>query len=74
MFIPIVIVCSILLQIVVMEVDFFSHFLQTSTVPVLHLVYLLLLALIILVVMEVYKEIKYQNHRKSRRQRKGISE
>lgn len=73
MFIPIVIVCSILLQIVVMEVDFFSHFLQTSTVPVLHLVYLLLLALIILVVMEVYKELRYQNHRKSRRQRKGIS-
>lgn len=73
-FIPIVIFCSILLQIVVMEVDFFSHFLQTSTIPVLHLVYLLLLALIILIVMEVYKEIKYQNHRKSRRQRKGISE
>lgn len=66
-FIPIVIVCSILLQIIVMEVDFFSHFLQTSTIPILHLVYLLLLAMIILFVMEVYKELKYQNHQKKKK-------
>ena len=64
--IPIVIVCSLILQVIVMEVGFLSTFLQTSTVPILDLIKLFLISVIILVVMEVYKELKYKNHRKAR--------
>ncbi|MBE6147695.1 MAG: HAD family hydrolase [Firmicutes bacterium] len=64
--IPIVIVCSLILQVIVMEVGFLSTFLQTSTIPVIDLVILFLISTIILVVMEIYKEIKYKNHKKQK--------
>ena len=52
---------SILLQVIVMEVPFMSKFLQTSSIPILHLVYLFLIATIVLFIMEIYKKIKYRN-------------
>ena len=51
------VVVSIILQIIVMEVPFLSKFLQTTSVPFIHLIYLFLIALIVLVVMEIYKKI-----------------
>ena len=51
------VICSILLQIIVMEVNFFSKFLQTSPIPFIHLVALFGIAIIVLLVMEVYKMI-----------------
>ena len=57
-FVPIAVFSSILLQIIIMEVPFLSHFMGTESVPYLHLVYLLLAALPILLVMELYKLIK----------------
>ncbi len=48
---------SILLQVIVMETPILSKFLQTTSVPFLHLIYLFLIALIILVVVEIYKKI-----------------
>lgn len=52
-------VCSsIILQIIIMEVPFLSHFMKTESVPLLHMMYLLLAALPILVLMEVFKLIK----------------
>ena len=52
------VVCSVILHIIVMETPFLSRMLQTSSLPILHLVYLFLLALIVLVVMEIYKKIR----------------
>ena len=49
---------SILLQILIMEVPFLSRFLQTYSVPYLHLALLVLVSLPILSVMEVYKRFK----------------
>lgn len=49
---------SILLQILIMEVPFLSRFLQTYSVPYLHLVLLVLVALPILSIMEIYKRFK----------------
>ena len=57
---------SILLQIIVMEVDFLSKFLQTSKIPVPHLIYLFVIASLVLVIMEIYKTIN--NFKKSKRQ------
>ena len=51
------VVVSILLQIIVMEVPFLSKFLQTTSVPFMHMIYLLLTAFIILVIIEIYKKI-----------------
>ena len=51
------VVVSIILQIIVMEVPFLSKFLQTTSVPFIHLIYLFLIALIVLVVMEIYKKL-----------------
>lgn len=48
---------SIILQVIVMEVPFLSNFLQTVSIPFIHLVYLFSLALLVLVVMEIYKKI-----------------
>lgn len=53
------IVSAIVLQIIVMEVPVLSKFLQTSSVPILHMVWLLLFSFIILIVMELYKRIRY---------------
>lgn len=55
------ILSSIVLQIIVMEVPFFSKFLQTVSIPIPHMLLLLLLSSIILVVMEVYKKISRRN-------------
>lgn len=52
------IVSAIILQIIVMEVDMFSMFLQTTSIPFIHLIFLFLASLPILLVMEMYKEIK----------------
>ena len=49
------VICSILLQIIVMEVPIFSSLLQTSSLPLLHLIYLFIIAFFVLVFMEIYK-------------------
>ena len=49
------VICSIVLQIIVMEVSFLSKFLQTSSIPFIHLVALFLVAIAVLIVMEIYK-------------------
>ena len=48
---------GIILQVIVMEVPLLSKFLQTVSIPFIHLVYLFLIALIVLIVMEIYKKI-----------------
>lgn len=48
---------SIVLQVIVMEVPFLSHFLQTVSIPFIHLLYLFALALTPLLIMEIYKKI-----------------
>ena len=53
------VICCILLQIIVMEVEVFAKFLQTSPVPVMHVLILFLIATIVLFVIELYKDIKY---------------
>ncbi len=58
------IVSAIVLQIIFAEVDGLSAFLQTSSIPVLHLIYLFLISTIILFVLEIYKKIKYQKTKK----------
>ena len=55
------VICSVLLQIIVMKVPFLSEFLKTSSISVLHMIYLFLIALIVLIVLEIYKKIKYKN-------------
>ena len=52
-------IASIILQVIVMEVPFFSKMLQTTSIPFFSLIYLFVLALLVLIVMEVYKKIKY---------------
>ena len=54
------VIASVLLQVIVMEVRIMSSFLQTVSIPVLHLIYLFLIAIIVLIVMEVYKRIVYK--------------
>jgi len=49
---------SIILQIIVMEVPILSTFLQTTSMPFIHLIYLFGIALIILLSLEIYKKIK----------------
>ena len=51
-------ISSIILQIFVMEIPFMARFLQTDSIPFIHLVYLFLLATSVLFVIEIYKEIK----------------
>lgn len=53
------VVCSIILQIIVMEVPFLSQFLQTTSIPFINLVYLFLIACSILVLVEIYKRINH---------------
>lgn len=60
-FIVIGVFLSILLQFIVMEVPFLSSLLQTSSLPIWHLVSLFLFALSILFIMECYKKFKYRN-------------
>ena len=51
------VVASVLLQIIVMEVPGFSSFLQTVSIPAMHLIWLFAIALSVLIVMEIYKKI-----------------
>ena len=53
------VLCSILLQVIVMEVGFMSKFLQTVSISFIHLLWLLLIALLVLIIMEIYKELRY---------------
>ena len=52
------IVGSILLQIIVMEVDVLSRFLQTTPIPVGHMIMLFIVSMPIVFIMEMFKEIK----------------
>ena len=52
---------SILLQFIVMEVPILSTFLQTSSIPISHLIYLFIVSLVVLFSLEIYKKIKYKN-------------
>lgn len=52
------IIGSIVLQIIVSEVPFFSNIFGIKSVPFIHMLLLLLSSFIILVVMEIYKKIK----------------
>jgi len=49
---------SVLLQVIVMEIPMLSSFLQTTSVPFLHMIYLFLVASIVLLIIELYKFIK----------------
>lgn len=54
------VICSVLLQIIVMEVGVLSKLLQTVTIPPMHLIALFALALTVLIVMELYKKVRYR--------------
>jgi len=49
------VLCSIILQIIVMEIPFLSAFLKTISIPFSHLIYLFLLASLVLILIEIYK-------------------
>ena len=51
---------SVLLQIIVMEVPSLSLFLQTVSIPPIHLILLFLLSSIVLILMEIYKKIRFK--------------
>jgi magnesium-transporting ATPase (P-type) len=53
-------VVSVLLQIIVMEVPAFSMFLQTVSIPPIHLILLFLVSSVVLVLMELYKKIRFR--------------
>lgn len=52
------IVSAIILQIIVSEVPLLSKFLQTSSVPVSHMIILFIISTLIILIMEVYKAIE----------------
>ena len=52
---------TIVLQVVVMEIPFMTNILQTSSIPIVHLIYLFGISFVILLVMEVYKFLKNHN-------------
>ncbi|MEG0026104.1 MAG: cation-transporting P-type ATPase [Bacilli bacterium] len=54
------IIGAIALQIIVMEVPIFATFLQTSSIPITHIIILFVLALPILLAVEIYKKIMYK--------------
>lgn len=54
--------CSILLEVIVMEVDVFSKLLQTVSIPIGHLLGLFAISLSILIVMELYKKIRFHRN------------
>ena len=53
------VLCSVLLQVIVMEVSFLSQFLKTVSIPFIHMIILFFIASIVLVVLEIYKIFKY---------------
>lgn len=50
------ILSSIILQIIIMEVDVLSKYLQTVSIPVVDMLWLLSISCIILIIMEIYKK------------------
>lgn len=60
-FVPFAVFSSILLQIIIMEVPFLSHFMKTESIPFNHMFLLLLAALPVLIVMEIFKWINRRN-------------
>ena len=61
-FVVISVICCIILQVIVMEVDVLAKFLQTSPVPIMDVFILFLIASIVLVVIELYKEFVYHKN------------
>ena len=53
------VIASVLLQVIVMEVDVLSKLLQTVVVPFSSMIGLFAIASIVLVLMELYKKIRY---------------
>jgi len=53
---------SIILQVIVMEVPILSKFLQTTSIPIIELIYLFVIAIFVLLIIELYKKIKYKNN------------
>lgn len=51
------------LQIIVAEVPILSEFLDTTSIPVLHMIILFLISLSIIVIVELYKSIKKKNNK-----------
>ncbi len=56
------IIGAIILQVIVMEVPFLSNFLNTTTVPITHMIILFLASTIIIFVMEIFKYFKNKKH------------
>lgn len=54
------VVSCILLQIIIMEIPLLAKFLQTSSVPFIHLIILFIVATSVLLVVEIYKRIRYK--------------
>ncbi|MBE6156141.1 MAG: HAD family hydrolase [Firmicutes bacterium] len=52
---------SIIIQFIVMEIPFFTQFLQTSSIPLVELIYLFVVSIFVLIIVEFYKNIKYKN-------------
>ena len=61
-FVVISVICCIILQVIVMEVDVLAKFLQTSPVPIMYVLILFLIASIVLIVIELYKEFVYHKN------------
>lgn len=58
LWIPVVIISSIILQIIVMETPLLSKLLKTTSIPAINMIELLGFSIIILVVVEIYKMLK----------------
>lgn len=59
---------STVLQIIVMEVDFFNHFLKTSSIPPLHVVIVFALSLSVIVAVEVFKWVRRRRNARLQKQ------
>lgn len=62
-FVVLSVIGAIALEIIVMEVDIFSYFLKTTSMPVQHVFYMLLISLPVLLVMEAFKKIKFKRRK-----------
>lgn len=51
---------SIILQILIMEIDVLSKFLKTNSMPIIDILYIFLASVPILIVMELFKKIKFK--------------
>ena len=62
-FVVLSVIGAIALEIIVMEVDIFSYFFKTTSMPVQHVFYMLLISLPVLLVMEAFKKIKFKRRK-----------